>query len=142
MTEGLCVGFIPRALCLEPAAVAARGPAARLLAQRSLRLDDRTLSRLSGVHGHDLLLLIGEGRDLPWIDGVCYLGRDPRAPSLLVPCEREPTVPLELLEAALLRKAGPSPRPLAVMAPDLVCPVGHARPLSRARLSSLVEAPR
>jgi hypothetical protein len=142
MTPGICVGFIPRALPLEPAAVAARGPAARLLAQRVLRLSDKTFSRLSGIGGHDLLILIGEGPDLPWVDGVCYLGRDPRAPSLLVRCEWEPTVPPEILEEALLRKAGPSPRPLAVMEPDLVCPVGHARPLSRTRLSSLVEAPR
>ena len=33
----------------------------------------------------DLPTMLGAAEALPWVDGVIYLGRDPRAPSLLLP---------------------------------------------------------
>ena len=42
-----------------------------------------------GASGDAVLIL---GSDLPWIDGLVWLGRDPRAPELLLPTRYEPPV--------------------------------------------------
>src|SRR5262249_44270651 len=67
--------FRPRAVPLEPRAVAALGQAAVSLADRLLALHDEALEKLSGVAGRALLIAIGEPNMLPWADGVLYLGR-------------------------------------------------------------------
>ncbi|HKV06746.1 MAG TPA: hypothetical protein VJ725_01325, partial [Thermoanaerobaculia bacterium] len=96
------------------------------------------LARLEGVAGEDLLVLLGPAADLPWADGTVYLGRDPEAPSLLLPTTREPSVPLPLLEQALIARArrvpGVAP-PLAVFPdPPFVASTAEARPVTRVML--------
>lgn len=138
----LPVRWRPREQPLAPAAVAARGPAARALAQRLLARDDQTLARWLGVASADLLLLLGEGHELPWADGVTYLGRDPQAPALLLPTTLEPDVPAALLQQALLGRAGAAATPLAVLpGPHELVPAGPARPLLRAEIARWLEAP-
>ena len=100
-----------RATPLAPAAMAAVGEAARVLGGRLLHRDDEALGRLEGVCGEHLLLLIGAEADLPWVDGVTYLGRDPAAPALLLPTAIEPSVHPRLLERAL----APLPPPVVVI---------------------------
>lgn len=129
------VTWRPRPDPLEPAGVAARGAAARSLAARLLARGDEELGRLRGVAGPELLVALGAAADLPWTDGVSYLGRDPDAPLLLLPTNREPAVPARLLERALLARAqelaGLEP-PLAVLlAPDLLVSTAVARPIDR-----------
>jgi hypothetical protein len=120
---------------LSARAVAAWGEAARALLARTLA--DADPGRLTGVRAEDVVVLLGP--DLPWVDGVVMLGRDPRAPSLLVPTTHAPTLPFELLERALVGRFGPAP--LAVL-PRLrrVVSLGCARPLEAAYLRAAIGA--
>jgi len=132
------VRWRPRAAPLEPVGMAVRGEAAGVLAKRLLDRDDEALARLSGVAAPDLLVVLGEAGELPWVDGAVYLGRDAEAPALLLPTTREPSVPLPLVERALLaRSAGASgvswvSPPYAVLIdPPLLASVQAARPIVR-----------
>jgi len=123
--------------------LAVRGEAARRLARRLLSRDDEALSRLSGVATQDLLVLLGEADELPWVDGAVYLGRDAGAPSLLLPATREPSAPLPLVERALLdraRPAGISPPYAVLVDPPLLASTLAARPLERPVLRAWLEA--
>ncbi len=136
------IAWRPRSAPLEPVAMAARGEAARALARRLLARSDEDLARLTGVAGQDLILLLGDAVLLPWVEGAAYLGRDARAPSLLLPTNREPTVPLPLVERALVARAGrhKAEPPLAVLLdPPLLASVLEARPLVRRRLQLLLQ---
>lgn len=101
---------------LIPCAVAASGDAASRLAERLLKLDVSISSRLYGVAGPTTLLVLGEEANLPWVDGVSYLGRDPAAPGLLLPTHIEPLVPTaNLLERALRHRFAKLAPPLAML---------------------------
>lgn len=101
---------------LVPWAVAATGDVARRLAERLLELDRAISSRLYGVAGPTTLLVLGEETNLPWVDGVAYLGRDPAAPGLLLPTHLEPLVPTaNLLEQALRNRFAKLTPPLAIL---------------------------
>jgi len=135
----LPVSFRPRATPLAPVAVAARGRAAAALATRLARRDDAGLARLSGVSGPGFLLVIGAAEDLPWIDGVVYLGKDPAAPSLLLPTALEPDVPAPLFERAVLGRASFAAPPIAVLVdPPALAGTGVARPVRRAELEAFL----
>jgi hypothetical protein len=134
------IAFRPRAAPLVPTAAAARGPAAVALAVRLLGRDDAALGRLSGVSGPGLILVLGQADELPWVDGAVYLGRDPAAPSLLLPTALAPDVPAPLLERALLARAPDLAPPLAVLVdPPLIVGTGVARPVRRAELSAFLD---
>ena len=136
------IAWRPRSAPLEPVGMAARGEAARALARRLLARSDEDLARLTGVAGQDLILLLGDSALLPWVEGAAYLGRDARAPSLLLPTNREPTVPLPLVERALVLRAGhlKAEPPLAVLLdPPLLASALEARPLVRGRLHVLLQ---
>jgi hypothetical protein len=135
------VTWRPRPRPLEPAGVAARGAAARALAGRLLARGDEELARLSGVAGPELLIALGAPDDLPWVDGVSYLGRDPDAPLLLLPTNRQPSVHPRLLQDALLRRDARLTPPLAVLlGPDLLVSTAPARPIARRVLENALES--
>ncbi|MBZ5714481.1 hypothetical protein, partial [Nannocystis pusilla] len=117
MTAAIRITWSPRPIPLAPAAVAASGPVAARLADRLLTLADDVLLRLRGVAGRDLVVLTGESSDLPWLDGVDYLGRDPLAPGLYIPTTLEPAPAAALLERALRRRAPQLAAPLALLPP-------------------------
>ena len=143
----LPVAWRPRPVPLDPVGVAARGEAARAMAKRLLARwdrDEETLSRLSGVAGPGLIILLGDAPVLPWVEGAAYLGRDAHAPSLLLPTNREPTVPLPLLERALLIRATRlhAEPPFAVLLdPPLLASTLEARPLIRSQIQAWLETP-
>ena len=116
---------------LAPAAVLGLGPTARALGRRLLARPD--LGGLTAVAGDDLLLVIGEG-DLPWADGVTYLGREPEAPGLLVPTWARPPVSPTLLARALDAGDGVA----VALDPPLRIPLAGARALDRDRLTAWV----
>lgn len=140
--------FAARAEPLRPCAAVAEGEAARRLAARLLARSDEELSRLSGAAGPGMIAVLGAEADLPWTDGVLYLGRDPDAPSLLLPTALAPGAPLPLWERALLaaaQAAGESAAPpVAILLDPLrAVPLGGARPVRRAALAAwLAEASR
>ena len=136
--DRVAVAWRERDAPLAPAAVAARGSASRTLARRLLTLDDERLGRLRGVAGSGLLVLVGAADDLPWVDGVVYLGVDPRARALLLPTTLEPDAPLPLLERALLDRRDRPPLAVLLEPPALVS-VGAARPVARAALAAWLE---
>lgn len=107
-------GWRTRTTPLDPAGACATGPAARTLARAAVdRIAGGALLR--AAVGADVLVLVGD--DLPWVDGVAYLGWDGGA---LVPTTLEPTTHPDLLRRAA---AGPDPSRLVVLQPGatLVC---------------------
>lgn len=132
MTAAIPIRWSARAVPLTPTAVVACGPVAARLADRLLTFADDLLLRLRGVAGRDLIVLTGESSDLPWLDGVDYLGRDPLAPGLYIPTTLEPTPSVVLLERALRRRAPQLAAPLALIpaaAPEHFA--ASARPAAR-----------
>jgi hypothetical protein len=129
------VRWSPRLAPLSPSAVVAKGQAAHALARR---LSTVAANRLSGVVSGDILLVVGEAVHLPWADGVCYLGKDPSAPSLLLPTNLQPSVAPALLERAISRSLSAGPPPIAVLPfwppTTLVISVGLALPINEERL--------
>ena len=119
-----------------PAAVIAFGDVAKDMARKLLASDDAKWPSLKGVATSDVIVLLGEAVSLPWVDGVSYLGSDERAPHLLLPTNREPNVPLDLLERALIERS-PFPTPLALIETrNTVVSLAQARELCRDVLSS------
>ena len=137
------VAWRPRSSPLAPVGLAARGAeAATRLAQRLLSEPDEVLSSLKGVCAPQLLLILGQGESLPWVDAVTYLGRDERTPSLLLPTTLEPSVPLPLLERAIAgRFKNVSPCALLVN-PGLIVPLAEARAVARPALALWLEEAR
>jgi hypothetical protein len=131
--------FVARPTPLPPSAAVAEGAAARRLAERLLARTDDALVRLAGAAGPGIIAVIGAAEDLPWVDGVLYLGRDPDAPALLLPTALSPDAPLPLWERALLSATGAASPPRAVLpGPLRVLPLGGARPVQRAALAAWI----
>lgn len=130
------VGWTLREPPLAAVAVVARGDVARRLVDRLLAEDDAALAGLQGVAGPGIVVV--SGPSLPWVDGVSYLGRDPEAPALWLPTTRRPSVPVDWLQGAVLRRCAEGASPVAVLAePFALVPTGASRPLVRARLVAL-----
>lgn len=130
---------------LAPCAVLALRAAADALLARLRALDEARLSRLQAVRGAHFLLVQGNARDLPWSDGLIYLGKDAAAPQLLLPTAQAPNVPSALFERALARhcRSGPRglPGPWAVsFDPPLVISLAESRALSLQTVRRLLEA--
>lgn len=140
MTARREVRWAPRARPLLPIAVAALDAHVGALVRRALALPDDALARLSGVGSASIVVLLGDEDALPWADGVVYLGRDPDAPSLLLPTTLAPDVPVWLFARAAEQRLGAGGRaPLAVFPREgRAASVAAARPVSREQLAALV----
>jgi hypothetical protein len=98
-----------------------------------------SLSHYKAVGAPGLLVVLGEEKHLPWVDGVVYLGHDPQSRSLLFPTNLEPSVPAALLErsiAAVHTLTGPC---ALLLDPPSVIPLSEARTISRAALIKWLE---
>jgi hypothetical protein len=138
-TTSLTIAWRPREEPLAPSAVAAVGAVARALAVRLLAATDESLAALRGVAAPGVLVVLGAREALPWVDGVVYLGGDPRAGGLLLPATLEPSVPVELVARAFAARFGPV-SPVAVLpAAELAIPLASARPVARAALARWLE---
>ena len=130
------IHWIARDTPLLPTAAAAHGPASVRLAHRLLQFSDESLSQLEGVAGQQLILVQGSEQQLPWVDGVQYLGVDPGAPFLLLPTNYRPSLPESFVQRALLKKTGSSGRIAVLPSPLLLVPLHAARPVSRSVLAA------
>ena len=131
------VGSELRAAPLTPGAALALGESALALCRRLLALPEERLARLRGVAGRELLVVLGAEQDLPWSDGIVYLGREPELPELLLPCALRASVPAPLLLRALLsrfREQGLQGPCAVLLEPPLVVSLAAAQPLTRAGL--------
>jgi hypothetical protein len=79
-------------------------PARRLAVAAAERL--RVGARLHAAAHDETLVVTGEPDDLPWSDGVTYLGAED---GLLLPTLSTPTLPADLLRRAAARRLGPGP---------------------------------
>ncbi len=144
MNEGerVPIAFSPREEPLAPAAVVAIGLVAHALGEHLLQRSDEQLLAWTGVAGENVLIVLGAAESLPWVDGVSYLGRDPRAPRLLLPTNLQPDATLiELFEAAVIRRASELTPPLAVLvSPPRILSLAAALPIRRARLLAWLES--
>ncbi len=101
MSYAATLTWRPRRRPLGVSAAIGCGKVALAWAKRLLREPDPARWRAAGG-AHTLLLL---GQDLPWVEGLVYLGVDAAAPALLLPTLLEPCWPLDLLEVAVGRSA-------------------------------------
>lgn len=108
--------WTPRSEPLEPVGMTAQGEVARRLARR---LRGRA-QELAGVRAGDRLVILGP--DLPWVDGVVYLGRQQPFHPVLTPTNLQPDWPLDWIAEVLKRKSAP---PWAVL-PELVIGLSRA----------------
>lgn len=137
----ISVNARPRERALTPCAALAWADAVPALLTRLAELDPARLARLRAVHGTRFLLVLGEGDDLPWVDGLTFLGKDEGAPRLLLPTTHAPTVPSALFERAVARHCSELSPPWAVtLEPPCAFSVSRAEPLSLARVRGLLEA--
>lgn len=111
----MAIHWLPREPPLIPQAVAAWGQPALELAARLLSRHPETLARLSGIASTGCLVLVGEAEDLPWVDGVIYLGRSVEAPRLLLPTTLRPAVPEDLFERAVVARESALRPPIVVL---------------------------
>lgn len=136
----LVLGFRGRSSPLAPTAVVAFDEVSARLARRLLEADDERLSRLRGVGGDGALAILGDERDLPWEDGVIYLGAEEADPSLYLPTTLEPDVPPGWLASIVDPGAKNLPLALVPRTDGLdVISLREARPLSRAKLVAFTE---
>ncbi len=131
MSPPLKIRWQSRFDALSPLALIAFDAAAVNLKEKLLTFDDEQLSAWQGVFGENLLFISGE--NLPWSDGVIYLGKDTRAASILVPTNLRPNVPFDLFEKSLLHNFA-AQKPFAVIG-DKIIQIGKMRPISRKVLS-------
>ena len=145
--RGVGIAFSPRAdaqSSLVPACAVGVAAVGRALARCALERGDRELLAMLGATTADTLFLLGPEEALPWVPGVQYLGRDPRAPLLLLPTELEVDVPLDVLQRAILgrRDAVPLSPPLALLAaPRRVVSLACARTVDRELLQRWWDTP-
>ncbi|MEZ4322005.1 MAG: hypothetical protein R3F61_31325 [Myxococcota bacterium] len=127
------VDWAPRDPPLLPLGVAGRGDVAARLARRVLA--SRGAPGWRAVVGDRLLVVLGDA--LPWVDGVVYLGADPRAPRLLHDSRLMPSVPPDLLARRIHARV---PGLVAWLhAPDVLVPLADAEPIHPPALSAWLE---
>ena len=121
---------------LAPAGAVACGRAARDLLRRLQLCAAEDRKGLRFVATADMLVLLGETGQLPWIDGIRYCAASPAAPMLWLPTLLRPGQPLELLQQRLLHEAGHGP---VLLWPEPQCfiPLDAAAPLDEAALQWL-----
>lgn len=120
---------------LAPSAVIAFDAAAKRLKEKIIALDDEKLNLLQGVFAENILFVAGADANLPWTDGVIYLGKDALAPQIFLPTNRRPDVPLDLFEKRLLQNFA-AQKPFAVLENKII-PIGKMRPVSRKVLGEI-----
>jgi len=145
MTAGVGVTWSLRSEPLVPCACIALGPVALVLARALLEWDATRLARVKACAGEGVLVVLGERSDLPWTDGVTYLGRDQAAPHLLLPTNRRPDVPVDLFARAVAAHIPEATRAGAILPDDadglLWVPVAAAGPVERESLETWMATP-
>ena len=128
------VGWVRRPSPLEPIAVTGRGSVATRLAARILA---HGIGDLRGFAAEDTLFVTGA--DLPWVDGVTYLGVDPVASALWTPTLLGPSHHPALVLRAIQTQLGLDGAVAVLPAAGVVLPVSRARRLDRSALGTWMD---
>ena len=145
MTAGVGVNWLPRSEPLAPCACVARGRSRPRARKRPARVGAGAPRPDQGVRRRRRLVVLGDVAELPWLDGIAYLGRDEAAPHLLLPTSRRPDVPLDLFARALAARVPGCPGGGAVLPEPtggmLWVPIAAAGPIERASLEAWMASP-
>ncbi|RQO52817.1 hypothetical protein DBV14_15740 [Variovorax sp. KBW07] len=127
----------PRAEAPPAQAAVAWGTAARALHARLRLLEPEQQAGLSATASRELLVVVGEGGALPWVDGIAYAAPCAEAPGLWLPTLEAPDLPADLI-ARSLQRHHPGRQPLLLWArPEAVLPLDRLMPLSPALLARI-----
>ncbi len=118
-----------RSEALAPAGMVTAGAVTRRLLTQLRARDAEALARLSIVATHDMLVLIGAGADLPWVDGARYCAPDPAVQTLWMPTNMMPVQAVDLLRRSATARAGVGAL-LLWPAPEQFIPLDSARSLT------------
>ncbi|MBI3229069.1 MAG: hypothetical protein HYZ45_02440 [Burkholderiales bacterium] len=115
---------------LTAAGMLAQGAKAHALLARLQQLASagNSLTQFRVLLWRDMLLLLGAADQLPWLDGARYCAPCPQAPALWLPTHLVPDMAGDLLQTALLARAGTSPL-LLWHDPLQILPLSSARQL-------------
>lgn len=130
----------PRDNPLAPLGVAACSAALSTeMIIKLLKKEDSELAKLQCVAGSGVIFILADENDLPWLDGVVYLGQE-RNSTIYIPTNLNVSVPLPLLERALL-VANPNLLPPIAVLPSVARVLSLAKPFipNREKLHSLLE---
>ncbi len=132
------IKWIPRQTPLTAMAVVTKQPVAAQLVSKLLLRIDKELSELKGCYAGDYVVIIGDESMLPWINGAVYFGKDPDAPSLLMPTHSKPTVHTGLVEKAFSKLTA---KGRIIIMPDdaVVIPILKALPLDTNALKAFLK---
>jgi hypothetical protein len=137
------MSWVDRKIVLAPIAAYAHGAAAIELAHKLSKWPADRLAKLSGVSTKNTIVVLAQQEDeLPWVDGIQYLGKDPAAPQLLLPTALAPDVHAGLFERAIAGKARTVGLIAVVPDPPAIIPMKPALPLTVAKLAAFLEAAR
>ena len=127
----------PRTEALPAQAAVAWGAAARTLHARLRQFEPEQQAGLSATASRELLIVVGEGSALPWVDGVAYAGPCNEVPGLWFPTLEVPDLPADLI-ARSLQRHHQGRQPLLLWArPEAVLPLDRLLPLSPALLARI-----
>ncbi|MEM7154473.1 MAG: hypothetical protein AAF799_16620 [Myxococcota bacterium] len=123
---------------IAPEGMLAPATVVRPLLDRLLREDDEALARLRMVASPRVAVVLGDAKDLPWIDGVIYLRR---ASQVFVPSWLELELDVDVAIEALRRRAPDLALPATwIPEPGWLVSVADARPPQREVLREHREA--
>lgn len=115
----------------------ARGVAAAALGRRLLELSDEHLERLSGVAGRGVIAVLGSAVDLPWVDGITYLGRVDDGGGVLLPTVTGVSIHEDLFTRAVIAR-GVGSLVAVTFDPPRIVDLSSAKPIDRAQLEAWV----
>jgi hypothetical protein len=124
---------------LAPEGAVACGQAAHDLLRQLQSRSKEERNGLRFVATADMLVLLGDAGQLPWVDGIRYCAASPVAPMLWLPTLLRPSLPADLLQHRLLHEAGRGP---VLLWPEPACfmPLDTAAPLDEAAMLWLAGA--
>ena len=138
MSQPLELGWSWRARAQppEPRAVLAWGEAGRRLHARLASLPEERQQRLAITASRDVVVVLGAGAELPWVDAAAYAAPCAEDARLWLPTLWEPDVPADLLARALFLRHGRQPM-LLWPDPAALVPLDRQLPVSAAQLDQL-----
>lgn len=96
---------------LTPEGILVTGEQKQHLFECLAQMTSEQLATLRGSHNEHIALLIGPPESLPWLpvsgsSDAVYVGKNPLAPHLWLPTHLTPSVPIDLLDKAIIRQFG------------------------------------